>query len=71
MVLIMSLSPNSGTNTIMGFDSVGCDTLKFHGVSYEYLLTPAGVQIAVGEYDFFVILSGVFTFDTDWVVTGR
>lgn len=59
---------NIGTNTIMGFNPAGGDTLNFQGAPYTYLLTPIGVQISVGQVGLKVILSGIFTFETDWVV---
>lgn len=59
---------NTGTNTIMGFNPAGGDTLNFQGAPYTYLLTPIGVQISVGQSGLVIILSGIFTFETDWVV---
>lgn len=59
---------NTGTNTIMGFDPVGGDTLNFQGQTYTYLLTPIGTQISVGLDGLLIILSGVFTFNSDWIV---
>lgn len=65
-----SLTADS-VNTIADFNGPNGDTLNFEGQSYSYLITSQGIEILLHNgpsQGATIILSGVFYFDSNWVV---